>query len=311
MDLSRLKVLRELSRCGTMAAAAEALYLSPSAVSQQIAQLELEAGVTLTERRGRGVRLTPAGEALVGYAERVMVVLDEAKSEMAQLRREIAGELRVAAFPSIASVVLPQTVTALRRVFPRLNIILDEMEPTDGLAALRSWRVDVAIIDDLSTILDGKQSGIGRIPLTEDVLYALVPVRHELARKHSLSVSDLKGEFWALDSTSSAYGDFIVNLCRRTGFEPRLNAACKGFEMVAAMVASGCSVSVAPGLRLTRKLDGIRAIKLRPEARRKISVAYRSGEKEHPAVKVFLEELLRSAALLTPHSSTATNSSRS
>ena len=147
-----------------MAAAADALYLSPSAVSQQITQLELEAGVTLTERRGRGVRLTPAGEALVGYAERVMVVLDEAKSEMAQLRREIAGELRVAAFPSIASVVLPQTVTALRRVFPRLNIILNEMEPTDGLAALRSWRVDVAIIDDLSTILDRKQSGIGRIP---------------------------------------------------------------------------------------------------------------------------------------------------
>ena len=174
-----------------MAAAADALYLSPSAVSQQITQLELEAGVTLTERRGRGVRLTPAGEALVGYAERVMVVLDEAKSEMAQLRREIAGELRVAAFPSIASVVLPQTVTALRRVFPRLNIILNEMEPTDGLAALRSWRVDVAIIDDLSTILDRKQSGMGRI-LTEDVLYALVPVRHELARKHSLSVSDLK-----------------------------------------------------------------------------------------------------------------------
>lgn len=100
----------------------------------------------------------------MGYAERVMVVLDEAKSEMAQLRREIAGELRVAAFPSIASVVLPQTVTALRRVFPRLNIILNEMEPTDGLAALRSWRVDVAIIDDLSTILDRKQSGIGRIP---------------------------------------------------------------------------------------------------------------------------------------------------
>lgn len=72
-----------------MAAAADALYLSPSAVSQQITQLELEAGVTLTERRGRGVRLTPAGEALVGYAERVMVVLDEAKSEMAQLRRRL------------------------------------------------------------------------------------------------------------------------------------------------------------------------------------------------------------------------------
>lgn len=299
MDLVRLKMLRELSRCGTMAAAADALCLSPSAVSQQIAQLEVEAGLALTERVGRGVRLTPAGDALVGYAERVMVVLDEAKSEMAQLRREIAGELRVAAFPSIASVVMPQTVMALRTVFPRLHIILDEMEPIDGLAALRSWRVDVAIIDDLSAVVDGRQSsGIGRVRLTEDVLYALVPGRHALARRRSLSVSDLRQEFWALDSTSSAYGDFILNLCRKNGFEPRLNATCKGFEMVEAMVASGCSVSVAPGLRVTRRLEGIRSIRLRPEARRRISVAYRSGEKEHPAVKVFLEELLRSAGSL-------------
>ncbi|GAB3628007.1 LysR family transcriptional regulator [Pandoraea terrae] len=301
MDLARLKILRELSRCGTMAAAGEALSLSPSAISQQIAQLELEAGVSLTERRGRGVILTPAGEALVGYAERVMVVLDEAKSEMAQLKREIAGDLRVAAFPSIASVVIPQTITALRQVFPRLHVILDEMEPMDGLAALRSWRADVALIDDLSILLEGKQAGISRVPLAEDVLYALLPDHHPLARRHSISVTDLKHESWALDSTSSAFGDFIMNLCRRTGFEPELNASCKGFEMVAAMVSAGCSVSVAPGLRLTKKIIGVRAVKLRPEARRKISVAYRSGEKEHPAVKVFLEELLRSAARLGVH----------
>lgn len=297
MDLIRLKMLRELSRCGTMAAAADALCLSPSAVSQQIAQLEVEAGVALTERVGRGVRLTPAGLALVGHAERVMVVLDEAKSEMAQLRREIAGELRVAAFPSIASAVMPQAIMALRTVFPRLHISLEEMEPIDGLAALRSWRADIALIDDLSAGLDSRSSsGTGQVRLTEDVLYALVPERHALARRRSLSVSDLKQEFWALDSTSSAYGDFILNLCRRNGFEPRLSASCKGFELVAAMVASGCAVSVASGLRVARKLEGIRAIALRPEVRRRISVAYRSGEKEHPAVKVFVEELVRVAA---------------
>src|SRR5438046_2830274 len=129
MDMNRLRALRELARCGTMAAAAEALFLTPSAVSQQIAQLEEEAGIGLTERRGRGVRLTPAGEALVAHTERIMVVLDEAKSELAQLRREIAGELRVAAFPSIASAVMPETIKELRSVFPRLDIVLEEMEP--------------------------------------------------------------------------------------------------------------------------------------------------------------------------------------
>jgi len=298
MDLSRLKVLLELSRCGTMAATADALFLSPSAVSQQISQLEIEAGVSLTERRGRGVVLTPAGQALVEYAERIMVVLEEAKSEMAQLRKEIAGELRVAAFPSIACVVLPPTLKELKRKFPRLHIRLEEMEPIDGLAALRSWRVDAALIDNLSSGHEKEQTGVESIPLTEDVLYALLPTEHVLAGKRHISLSDLRDEQWALDATSSAYGEFVLNLCRQSGFEPKLNAACSGFQMASAMVAYGCSVSVAPGLLLTSKIKGTKTVPLQPTVRRNISVAYRIGERNHPAIKAFLEEILRCSGSL-------------
>lgn len=300
MDLNRLKALREVARCGTMAAAAEALFLTPSAVSQQISQLEDEVDVALTERRGRGVRLTPAGEALVAHTERIMVVLDEARSEVARLKREIAGELRVAAFPSIAAAVMPDTLKALRLVFPRLQVVLEEMEPLDGLAALGSWRADVAVIDDMSVLLGRSHHNVAFTPLVEDTLFVLLPARHELAKRASLTVSDLRHLDWALDSTSSAFGEFITNLCRRAGFEPRLNARCKGFEMVAAMVSSGASVSIVPGLRLAAPLGGTKAVRLRPDVRRKISVAYRQGERGHPAVKVFLEELARTSARKFP-----------
>lgn len=295
MDLHRLKALRELARHGTMAAAAEALFLTPSAVSQQLAQLEQEAGVALTERRGRGVRLTPAGEALVAHAERVLVVLDEARSEMAQRRREIAGELRVAAFPTIASAVLPATVQALHVAHPRLEVVLHEMEPLDGLAALGSWRADVALIDDLSAPLAGRQDNLGLVPLAQDRLYALLPAAHALAARRSLAVGELRAEAWAMDSTASAFGDVVMGLCRRDGYEPRVNAHCTGFEMVAAMVASGCSVSVVPGLRLLRPTPGLTAVRLRPEMRRQISAAYRRGEREHPAVAAFVRELVRTS----------------
>jgi len=167
LEIGRLRALLELARTGTMAAAAEALFLTPSAVSQQIAQLEEEAGVKLTERIGRGVRLTPAGHALVAHAERLMVVMDEARSEMAELRREIAGELRVAAFPSIASVVLPETVNALRRAFPRLEIVIEELEAIDGVAALRSWRTDIALIDDLSIVAGDNREHVTVVPLAD------------------------------------------------------------------------------------------------------------------------------------------------
>jgi DNA-binding transcriptional LysR family regulator len=296
MDMNRLRALREVARCGTMAAAAQALFLTPSAVSQQIAQLEDEVDVALTERVGRGVRLTPAGEALVAHTERILAVLDEARSELAQLKREIAGELRVAAFPSIASAVLPDVVKTLRVAFPRLQLVLEEMEPVDGLAALGSWRTDVAIVDDLSVLAD--RGTYELVPLAEDSLRVLVPENHELAKRASVSVADLKIQDWALDSTSSAFGDYIGNLCRRAGFEPRLNARCKGFEMVAAMVTSGASISIVPGLRLVRGIPRTKVIRLRPEVRRKISVAYRRGEHRHPAVTVFLEELVRSAEKL-------------
>jgi DNA-binding transcriptional LysR family regulator len=298
MEVGRLRALLELARCGTMAAAAEALFLTPSAVSQQIAQLEEEAGVKLTERIGRGVRLTPAGHALVGHAERVMVVLDEARSELAELRREIAGELRVAAFSSIASAVLPDTVKALQHTYPRLEIVLEEFDPVEGLTALRSWRTDIALIDDLSVVLGDSQESVGVVQVAEDVLYVAVAVDHALSKRPSLSVADLRHENWAIESTWSGFGDVITNLCRRAGYEPRINAKCRGFEMVVAMVASGCSVSMVPGLRLVRPPAGVTWVKLRPEVRRKVYVAYRRGERDHPTIKVFVEEIVRTASRL-------------
>jgi DNA-binding transcriptional LysR family regulator len=298
LEVGRLLALLELARCGTMAAAAEALFLTPSAVSQQIAQLEEEAGVKLTERVGRGVRLTPAGHALVGYAERVMVVLDEARSELAELRSAIAGELRVAAFPSIASVVLPDTVKELRHAFPRLEIELEELEPIDAVAALRSWRTDIALIDDLSIAAAASRENVEIAPLAEDVLYVAVATDHPLSKKSSLSIADLKHETWAIESTWGMFGGFVIDLCRRAGYEPRINAKCRGSEMVEAMVASGCSVSIAPGLRVLRSPVGVTWVKLRPEVRRKIYVAYRRGERNHPTIKVFVEEILRTASRL-------------
>ncbi|MFM0093874.1 LysR family transcriptional regulator [Paraburkholderia sediminicola] len=298
MEVGRLRALLELARCGTMAAAAQALFLTPSAVSQQIAQLEDEAGVKLTERIGRRVRLTPAGHALVGYAERVMVVLDEARTELADLRSGIAGELRVAAFQSIASVVLPDTVKELRHAFPRLEIALEELEPIDGVAALRSWRTDIALIDDLSIVAGDNREKVEVVPLAEDVLYVAIATDHPLSKKPSLSVADLRHETWAIESTWSTFGALITDLCRRAGYEPRINARCRGAEMIEAMVASGCSVSIIPGLRVLRSPAGVAWVKLTPEVRRKIYVAYRRGERNHPAIKVFVEEIVGTASRL-------------
>ncbi|WP_144629860.1 LysR family transcriptional regulator [Bordetella genomosp. 13] len=295
MDLNRLLTLRELARCGTMAAAAEALHLSPSAISQQIAQFELELDTTLTERRGRGVALTPAGEALVRHAERIMGIMDEARSELARLRDDVAGELRVAAFPSVAVAVLANAVQALKVAHPRLRVVVKEMEPQEGLSALGAWHTDVAIIDDLAADPSGRHDAYELQPLAQDAMHILLPVGHPLAQRPYLRVADLRDDSWALDSTYSSFGEFIGNLCRRAGFEPQINAHCTGFEMVAAMVASGSSVSIASGMRMAKPLPGVKAMKMRPEIQRRILLAYRKGERDHPAIQACLASLKDSA----------------
>jgi DNA-binding transcriptional LysR family regulator len=292
VDLSRLRALRELSSRQTMAAVAEALHLTPSAVSQQIAQLEEEVGLKLTERQGRGVRLTAAGEVLVQHTERLLTVLDEAKSDLALIRRQVAGKLRVATFPTVAAALLPPVIKSLSIDYPYLEVMIEEMEPADGLAALGSWGADIAFVDDLTIQLSHKENTVDQVHVVDDYLYALLPEAHALAGKNSISVAELKNEKWALDSASSFYAEFVVNLCRRAGYEPKVNAECRGFEIIGSMVQGGCSVSVIPGLRLAQPTLGTRAVKLRPEVHRRISLAYRRGERKNPAVQLFVERVL-------------------
>lgn len=290
MDLTRLRSLRELARRGSIAAVAEALHLTPSAVSQQIGQLEEEAGVALTERRGRGLRLTAAGLLLARHADDVLAVLDTARSGLAALRGEVAGEVRLAAFPSAAAALLPRALQALRSSHPRLEPIVQELEPAEALAALASWQVDLAIVDDLA-LAAGTHPRIVCAPLADDVLCALLPARHPLAGAKSIAIGELAAERWAMDSSSSAYGDFVTGLCRQAGFEPRINAHCRGFEMVASFVAAGCSVSVIPGLRRGRPLRGTAMVELRPRVRRQVVLAHRHEGRDHPALRAVMAAL--------------------
>lgn len=296
MDAGRLRTLRELSIRGTMAAVADAVHLSPSAVSQQIAQLEEEVGLDLVERRGRGVHLTPAGRRLVEYAERILGVLEEAEAEMAELKRIVAGEFRIAAFPSVAAALIPQTIQMLQIAHPQLSVVFDELEPHEGLAALRAWQTDAALIDDLTTPPTMLNPTFEVIHLMDDRLYALLPGTHRLATQEQIALSDLHDENWAIETGSGAYSDVVVRACERAGFYPRINATCNGFEVVRALVESQCSVSIVPGLQARSVSRQLAVRPLLPPMHRKISVAFRKSDLRRPTITAFLQHLMESAS---------------
>ena len=298
MDVARLRTLRELALRQTMAAVADALRISPSAVSQQIALLEAEAGLALIERRGRRVRLTEAGHRLVTHAERVIAVLEDAKTDLAEMKQAVAGELRVAAFSSVAAALIPQVMQALERKHTRLTIVLEEMEPVDSLAALRAWQTDVALIDDLTVPAGMPEPNIERIPILEDQLYAVLPNGHLLAKRGRIAIGDLRAERWAMDTAFNTYSDVIIKACQAGGFEPIVNGKCGGFEVVQPLIEQGCSIAILPGLRVRQRRGEFRVKRLTPEIRRRILVAFRRGERRHPSVAAFVEQLQHSAKAL-------------
>src|SRR5579862_2663119 len=143
IDVRRLRLLLELSRRGTITAVADALAYTPSAVSQQLAALEREAGVPLLERTGRRVALTPAGAVLAGYAESVLAVLEEASAALAATRDSLAGPLRIGAFPTAARTILPSALVTLGRKHPALELMVTELDPVAVPGAVRSGALDV------------------------------------------------------------------------------------------------------------------------------------------------------------------------
>src|ERR1022692_4525054 len=181
LDLPRLRLLKEFAARGTIAATAAALGYTPSAVSQQLAALEREAGTALLDRTARSAELTDAGLRLTAHAERILALVEEAEADLSVQAREPSGRVSVAAFPTAAAAFAPALARSLR-AHPGLTLLLRQTQRAEGLRQVSSAEVDVALVDDWSGGLAGTESPLLRFyPLVRDPLVLVVPRGHRLA----------------------------------------------------------------------------------------------------------------------------------
>jgi DNA-binding transcriptional LysR family regulator len=306
MDVNRLRLLLELSRRGTITAVAEALTYTPSAVSQQLAVLEREAGVALLERAGRRVALTPAGVVLSRYAESVVAVLEEAESALAATRERLAGPLRIGAFPTAARTVLPAALVTLGRDHPGLELMVTELDPSAVPDALRAGAVDVAITSDYDYVPAEPDPAIEIGPLLEETVYlasAAAPPAGPVTR-----IGDCRDAPWIAGSPGSMCHALVVRACQAAGFTPRIRHIADDFATVLVLVGAGQGVSLIPelGLAATRAPGGEPAltsagVTLTPlGTRRRTGIACRRGTARHPAVAAFATAIRESAASRRP-----------
>lgn len=271
LNVPRLRVLYELTRRGSVTAVADALWITPSAVSQHLSALEREVGVDLVERAGRGVKPTDAGRRLARDAERVLAALDVAQSTAQELNAQDHSTLRVAAFPSVVLGVLAPALARLRRTNPDLTIDVIDVEGIAGLDHVRLGRADLAVVDDWGWDLGTPPPGLAVVPLMADPLRVLLSTKHPVASADAVRWSDLAREHWVIEHGDSLFTQQITAHCRRAGFEPRVRARVRDFAAHAALVSALGLVTVLPQTAIT-PTDQITAIPLLPDLQRQLLV---------------------------------------
>jgi len=328
LDVTRLRVLVAVARHGSVTAAAHALNYAQPSVSHHLARLEAETGTKLVQRAGRGIRLTDAGRLLAERAVEVIGRLDAAENELAVFAGLRAGRLRLAAFPSALSTIVPAAAAILHERHPSVDLRLTEAEPPEAVRMLRAGYVDVALVfrheaadsgragsrdtlvapgrasqDDDPVQVTEQQDDLREQVLLSEAVHLIMPDTAVCGGEPPLAPAVT--ELWAADLARLAEYRWIAGCdrcrehlllqCASAGFTPRIAFTTDDFVAAQALVTAGLGVTLLPGLALrAARNPGVRTARLR--GTRRCVVAVRYGEPPDPPATAVLLDALRLAA---------------
>lgn len=293
LDVKRLRVLRDVAQQGSMSGAAMKLGFSPSAVSQQIAQLERELGVTLVERRPTGTVLTAAGGVLAGHATAILARAADAEAELRQLSNGGLGNLRIAAFSTAAAVVMPEAIVEFQALQPCVELELVEQDRDVSLDQIRCGELDLAVV--VRSPDPQSEAGVLMTQLLDDVIDVALPSSHKLANASEVELEQLRDEAWADCSGRPVYHHLSA-----LGIVPRVVFRSYHPRVIEHVVAAGSAVAFMPRLAQPVAHNGV---VVRPLARdapvRRVGIAIRDDEPRSLSIKTMVEVLCRVAARAT------------
>ncbi|RSM83854.1 LysR family transcriptional regulator [Kibdelosporangium aridum] len=279
LDIVRLRVLAAVAAHGSVTAAAQALHYSQPSVSHHLARLEAETGARLTQRVGRGIRLTAEGELLAKRANEIIGRVDAASAELSAMVGLQAGRVRIAAFTSALSVLVPPAAAAMRELHPNIELHLTDAHPVVASQQLRDGEVDLAIVfhyDDATP-----DDGIRYSYLLDDPVYLL-------GKEPGRTLEDDRDSTWIAGCVNCRAE--VVDMCQAAGFTPRIAYVSDDIIVKQALVAAGLGVTTMPGLALrSHHADGVVASEL--PFRRRISIATFGEPPDPPATAAFIAAL--------------------
>ncbi|MEV0599839.1 LysR family transcriptional regulator [Streptomyces sp. NPDC050315] len=298
-DIKKLRILRTLGELGTVTATAEALHMTPSAVSQQLTGLAKQLGVTLLQAHGRRVRLTDAAHLVLRHADAVFAQLERADAELLGYLQGEAGEVQVGAFSTAIPALVVPAVEQLRRTHPGLVVRVREAEAAEAYELLSEGSVDLALslAAHAPTPRDPK---FARLSLLADPLDVALPAGHPLAAEPGLRLADLAAEPWIF-GRSGPWSEITTTVCENAGFVPEQAHAAADWAAILAMVAAGMGVALVPRMAMRPERGGagvaVRVLHA-DQPRRHVVAAVRRGSEDAPGMSRVLGALRQVAAEL-------------
>lgn len=293
-DIKKLRILRALGEHGTVTAAAEALLMTPSAVSQQLSNLARQLGVPLLEAHGRRVRLTDAAHLVLRHAEAVFAQLERAEAELTLYVRGEVGLVRVGAFSTAVPALVVPALRRLRSLHPGLEVRVREAEAAQAYELLSSGQVDLAL-SLAAHAPTARDPRFALVPLLADPLDVALPAGHPLAGSEDLRLADLSGEPWIFGG-SGPWSEITLTACEAAGFVPEQAHSAAGWTAILAMVEAGMGVALVPRMAAERQAGVVMRALGADRPRRHVVAAVRRGSESAPGVSRVLAALRETAA---------------
>ncbi|WP_329454809.1 LysR family transcriptional regulator [Streptomyces sp. NBC_01497] len=302
LDVRRLQVFLAVAEEGSVTAAAQRLYLTQSAVSQQVQALERELDVPLLRRVARGVRLTPAGAALAAHAKDLFGRLTTVEEEIRSFA-DGSREVRLGAFASAGVELLPLALRTFRARRPDVRVLLNSVHADDPPVGLREGRFHALLTWEYDFAPQPADPGLAPWHLADDPLRAVVPADHPLAGRHEVALSELAAERWVVRAHRAPYADAYETMCRIAGFEPAVAFTTDDYQSLQGLVAAGMGVSLAPALSLFPHREDIAVLRVAaPAPARRVSALTLTAPGPGTPLRDLLDILADTARdLLTGH----------
>lgn len=305
LDVRRLRLLRELQVRGTLADVARALAYTPSAVSQQLALLEKEAGVPLLRKVGRRVQLTAQAEILAAHAAEVLDTLERAEADLSASLTTVTGTVRLAVFQSAALALLPDMLTAMGRSYPEVRIEMTQREPETALYETWARDFDLVVAEQYPGHAAPRHPELDRVVLTTDAIRLAVPPGERSGTPAAPdtgaagSLAQTAGLPWVMEPRGAASRHWAEQACRQAGFEPDVRYETADLQAQIRLIESGNAVALLPDLVWTGRRPTVTLLELPGSPRRTVFTSARRASRRRPAIVACRDILAQTAARIS------------